>query len=120
MEKEMQDKIIDRLKDLYKNRFKIEKKFIISLRYVTDNEQIQDSINSLSELRGRIYELEYFLTQDQVAAIKLELGVDLISSNFTYEDLQKAFNAGCKYQIEDQQPNTELTFDKWYKKNYKE
>lgn len=78
MEKEMENKIIDRLKDLYKNRTKIEKKLVISLRYVTDNEQIQDNINSLSELRGRIYELEYILTQDQVNVIKLELGVDFL------------------------------------------
>lgn len=52
-----------------------------------------------------------------------------VSCSFTYEDLQKAFNAGCKYQrgeykswetynkfTGNQQPNTELTFDKWYEK----
>lgn len=78
MEKEMENKIIDRLKDLYKSRTKIEKKLVISLRYVTDNEHIQDNINSLSELRGRIYELEYILTQDQVNAIKTELGMDFL------------------------------------------
>jgi hypothetical protein len=72
----MENKIISRLKDLYKHRTEIEKKLVISLRYTTKDEQIQESINNLSEMRGRIQELEYVLTQEQVNVIKTELGMD--------------------------------------------
>ena len=72
----MENKIINRLKDLYKHRTEIEKKLVISLRYITKDEQIQENINNLSEMRGRIQELEDILTQEQVNNIKSELGVD--------------------------------------------
>ena len=76
----MENKIINRLKDLYKNRTEKEKKLIMSLRTrsITEDDRILDNINSLSELRGRIQEFEYILTQDQVNAIKTELGMDFL------------------------------------------
>ena len=55
-----------------------------------------------------------------------------VSGSFTHEDLQKAFNAGCKYQrgeqeswetynkfTGNQQPNKESNFEKWFEKNYR-
>ena len=54
-----------------------------------------------------------------------------LASSFTYEDLQKAFFAGCKFEdVEhkswetynkftgNQQPNKEMNFEQWYEKNY--
>ena len=55
-----------------------------------------------------------------------------VSGSFTYEDLQKAFFAGCKFEngehkswetynkfTGNQQPNKEMNFETWYEKNYR-
>lgn len=61
-----------------------------------------------------------------------QLNIGAVSGSFTYEDLQKAFFAGCKFENGEhkswetynkftgyQQPNKEMNFETWYEKNYR-
>lgn len=66
-----------RLTELYRSRATTERDFVVSLRYKTDDVFINDNVNSLTELRGRIQELERLLDYTVVNKIKKTLGIDL-------------------------------------------
>lgn len=71
------EKVEQRLSDLLESRIKLEKRFVVSLRYNTDNKSIDENIIELTEMRGRIQELTYLLPSETVNEIKKKLGVDL-------------------------------------------
>lgn len=70
------EKVINRLKDVYRGRTDIENKLVSSLRYQTNPILIKELILRLTEYRGRIQELESLLTIQQISEIKSELGDD--------------------------------------------
>ena len=72
----MEEKVLKRLKDLYISRQKNEQKFVVSLRYNTTDSFVKEMVDTLTELRGRIQEIEYFLEYDKINALKKELDID--------------------------------------------
>lgn len=69
------EKVINRLKELYVSREKLEKSLVVGLRYSTDMDKINDKLVYLAEYRGRIQELEWILNPETISQIKIELGI---------------------------------------------
>ena len=69
------EKVINRLKELYVSREKLEKSLVVGLRYSTDMDKINDKLVYLAEYRGRIEELEWILNPETISQIKTELGI---------------------------------------------
>lgn len=68
------EKVINRLKDVYRGRTDIENKLVSSIRHQTNPILIKELVLRLTEYRGRIQELESLLTIQQISEIKSELG----------------------------------------------
>jgi mannose/fructose/N-acetylgalactosamine-specific phosphotransferase system component IID len=69
------EKVIKRLKDLYKGRETSEKALISALRYYNSTEKVNEIIKDLSDYAVRISELEILLDFETIKSIKTELGI---------------------------------------------
>lgn len=74
--KENMDKILARLFELYKSRTYIENELVRMLRYYSDFKKVEKSINSLTDLRGRIEELENICDYEEVKKLRKKAGAE--------------------------------------------
>jgi len=72
---DVRGKLISRLRDMYNARTQTEKTFVCNLRFYTDHAKITEYVDILTEFRGRIQELEYVLTIEEVEEVRKELGI---------------------------------------------